>query len=77
MGNDFFSRRKTEIEDALLLRNVAVDMLDYLKVRCIDSEQYCAIRDYIESSAIILESDLRYTNERLQSKHSPSCGKKC
>lgn len=75
MKDNFFSRRKTEIEDTLLLKNIAVDMLDYLKVRCIDSEQYCAIRDYIEASAVILESDLKYTNERLQSDHKSSRGK--
>lgn len=75
MKDNFFSRRKTEIEDTLLLKNVAVDMLDYLKVRCIDGEQYCAIRDYIEASAVILESDLKYTNERLQSGHKSSRGK--
>ena len=47
MNIDFFQRRKTQLEDALLLKNQAVDMLDYLKTYCINIDQYCAIRDYI------------------------------
>lgn len=67
MNIDFFQRRKTQLEDTLLLKNQAVDMLDYLKTHCISSDQYCAIRDYIEEAAKILESDLEYTNNKLQS----------
>lgn len=72
MNIEFFQKRKTELEDAFLLKSRALDMLDYLKVRCIDNEQYCAIRDYIEASAMILESDLGYVNGKLQSKYRPS-----
>lgn len=55
MNIDFFQRRKTQLEDTLLLKNQAVDMLDYLKTHCINNDQYCAIRDYIEEAAKILE----------------------
>ena len=67
MNIDFFQRRKTQLEDALLLKNQAVDMLDYLKTYCINSDQYCAIRDYIEEAAKILESDLEYANNKIHS----------
>lgn len=50
MNIDFFQRRKTQLEDTLLLKNQAVDMLDYLKTHCINSDQYCTIRDYIEEA---------------------------
>ena len=50
-------------------------MLDYLKTHCISSDQYCAIRDYIEEAAKILESDLEYTNNKLQSAFRPSYGR--
>ena len=76
MNIEFFQRRKKDLEDAFLLKSQAVDMLDYLKVRCIDNEQYCAIRDYIEASAMILESDLGYVNGKLQSKYRPSYGRR-
>ena len=62
MNIDFFQRRKTQLEDTLLLKNQAVDMLDYLKTHRINNDQYCAIRDYIEEAAKILESDLEYVN---------------
>lgn len=75
MNIDFFQRRKTQLEDALLLKNQAVDMLDYLKTHCINSDQYCAIRDYIEEAAKILESDLEYTNNKLQSAFRLKCGR--
>jgi hypothetical protein len=71
---DFFQRRKTQLEDALLLKNQAVDMLDYLKTHCISSDQYCAIRDCIEEAAKILESDLEYANNKLQSAFRPKHG---
>ena len=71
MNIDFFQRRKTQLEDALLLKNQAVDMLDYLKTHCINSDQYCAIRDYIEEAAKILESDLEYANNKLQFAFRP------
>lgn len=71
MNIDFFQRRKTQLEDALLLKNQAVDMLDYLKIYYISSDQYCAIRDYIEEAAKILESDLEYANNKLQSAFRP------
>ena len=45
MNIDFFQRRKTQLEDALLLKNQAVDMLDYLNTHCISSDQCCAILD--------------------------------
>ena len=45
MNIDFFQRRKTKLEDTLLLKNQAVDMLDYLKTHYINNDQYCAIRD--------------------------------
>lgn len=67
MNIDFFQRRKTQLEDTLLLKNHAVDMLDYLKTHRINNDQYCAIRDYIEEAAKILESDLEYANNKLQS----------
>ena len=75
MNIDFFQRRKTQLEDALLLKNQAVDMLDYLKTHCINNDQYCAIRDYIEESARILESDLEYANNKLQSAFRPKYGR--
>ena len=75
MNIDFFRRRKTQLEDTLLLKNQAVEMLDYLKTHCINSDQYCAIRDYIEEAAKILESDLEYTNRKLQSAFRPSYGR--
>ena len=50
-------------------------MLDYLKTRYINNNQYCAIRDYIEEAAKILESDLKYTNNKLQSAFRPSYGR--
>ena len=71
MNIDSFKRRKTQLEDTLLLKNQAVDMLDYLKTHCINSDQYCAIRDYIEEAAKILESDLEYANNKLQSAFRP------
>ena len=71
MNIDFFQRRKTQLEDTLLLKNQAVDMLDYLKTHCINGDQYCAIRDYIEEAAKILESDLEYANNKLQSAFRP------
>ena len=71
MNIDSFKRRKTQLEDTLLLKNQAVDMLDYLKPHCINSDQYCAIRDYIEEAAKILESDLEYANNKLQSAFRP------
>lgn len=74
MNIDFFQRRKTQLEDALLLKNQAVDMLDYLKTHCISSDQYCAIRDCIEEAAKILESDLEYANNKLQSAFRPKHG---
>lgn len=67
MNIDFFQRRKIQLEDTLLLKNQAVDMLDYLKTHCINNDQYCAIRDYIEEAAKILESDIEYANNKLQS----------
>ena len=75
MNIEFFQRRKTELEDAFLLKNQAIEMLDYLKVHCIDHDQYCAVRDYIEESAKILESDLEYTNQKLQSAFRPKYGR--
>jgi hypothetical protein len=72
---DFFRRRKTQLEDTLLLKNQAVDMLDYLKTHCINNDQYCAIRDYIEEAAKILESDLEYANNKLQSAFKPKYGR--
>ena len=71
MNIDFFQRRKTQLEDTLLLKNKAVDMLDYL----INNDQYCAIRDYIEEAARILESDLEYANNKLQSAFRPKYGR--
>lgn len=75
MNIGFFQRRKTQLEDALLLKNQAVEMLDYLKTHCINNDQYCAIRDCIEEAAKILESDLEYTNNKLQSAFRPKCGR--
>lgn len=75
MNIDFFRRRKTQLEDTLLLKNQAVDMLDYLKTHCINSDQYCTIRDYIEEAAKILESDLEYANNKLQSAFRPKYGR--
>lgn len=75
MNIDFFRRRKTQLEDTLLLKNQAVEMLDYLKTHCINSDQYCAIRDYIEEAAKILESDLEYTNNKLQSAFKSKYGR--
>ena len=72
MNIDFFQRCKTQLEDTLLLKNQAVDMLDYLKTHCINNDQYCAIRDYIEEAAKILESDLEYANNKLQSAFRPN-----
>ena len=71
MNIDFFQRRKTQLEDTLLLKNQAVDMLDYLKTHYINNDQYCAIRDYIEEAAKILEGDLEYANNKLQSAFRP------
>jgi hypothetical protein len=71
---DFFQRRKNQLEDTLLLKNQAVEMLDYLKTHCIRSDQYCVIRDYIEEAAKILESDLEYANNKLQSAFRPKHG---
>ena len=75
MNIDFFQRRKTQLEDTLLLKSQAVEMLDYLKTHCINNDQYCAIRDYIEEAAKILESDLKYTNNKLQSAFKPKYGR--
>ena len=75
MNIDFFQRRKTYPDATRLLKTQAADMPDYLKPHCINNDQYCAIRDYIEEAAKILESDLEYTNNKLQSAFRPKYGR--
>lgn len=76
MRDCFYSRRKMTIEDAMFLKSSAITILENLKVYCISGEQYRMIRDYIESSAAILESDLRHTNNKLaQLKRKTDCGR--
>ena len=90
MNIEFFQRRKSEIENAFSLKSKAIDTLDDLKytpmytASRISHDQYCAIRDYIEASAQILESDLRYVSEKIQPKpveeqdgKSPRSASKC
>lgn len=75
MNTEFFQRRKTELEDAFLAKNAALDMIDYLKVGRISQDEYFVIREFFEKASAILLSDLEYTDRKLQSEFRPKYGR--